>query len=74
MGGREVLVHCELQTTDSTELAMPRRMASYMGHCIAEYDLPLLSHVLYLRPEAGRAIQGTIFKRMLGMRWSSVTR
>ncbi len=32
VGGREVLVHCELQTTDSTELAMPRRMASYMGH------------------------------------------
>ena len=58
VGGREVLVHCELQTTDSTELAMPRRMASYMGHCIAEYDLPLLSHVLYLRPEAGRGDPG----------------
>ncbi len=37
---------------------MPRRMASYMGHCIAEYDLPLLSHVLYLRPEAGRGDPG----------------
>ena len=58
VGGRAVLVHCELQTTDSTELAMPRRMASYMGHCIAEYDLPLLSHVLYLRPEAGRGDPG----------------
>ena len=56
--GREVLVHCELQTTDSAEVPMPRRMAGYMGRCIAEHGLPLLSHVLYLRPDAGRGDPG----------------
>ena len=52
--GEEALVHCEFQTTDSTAVPMPRRMAGYMGHCIAEYGLPLFSYVIYLRPEAGR--------------------
>ena len=58
VGGREVLVHCELQTTDSTDLPMPRRMAGYMGRCIADHGLPLFSHVLYLRPDAGRGDPG----------------
>ena len=58
VGDREVLVHCELQTTDSTDLPMPRRMAGYMGRCIADHGLPLFSHVLYLRPEAGRRDPG----------------
>ena len=58
VGGREVLVHCELQTTDSADVPMPRRMAGYMGRCIADHGLPLFSHVLYLRPEAGRRDPG----------------
>ncbi len=56
--GKEALVHCEFQTDDSTHLPMPRRMVRYMGRCIAEYGLPLLAHVIYLRPEAGRRDPG----------------
>ena len=53
INGEEALVHCEFQTTDSTALSMPLRMARYMGRCIAEHGLPLFSHVIYLRSNAG---------------------
>ena len=53
VGGEEALVHHEFQTTDSKP-PMPRRMASYIGHGIGQYGLPIYSTVIYLRPDAGR--------------------
>ena len=66
LDGEEALVHCEFQTTDSTKTSMPRRMAGYMGRCIAEYGLPLLSYVLYLRPDAGRRDPGQYVQEIVG--------
>ena len=58
VGGNEVLVHHEFQTTDSTDPSMPLRMAGYIGRLIERYGLPVFSHVLYLRPNAGRRDPG----------------
>ena len=56
IGGEDVLVHYEFQTTDHS--AMPRRMAGYIGRMIEHYGLPVYAHVLYLRPTAGRRDPG----------------
>ena len=56
IGGQEVLVHHEFQTTDHS--AMARRMAGYIGRIIEHYDLPVYAHVFYLRPAAGRRDPG----------------
>lgn len=66
LDGEEALVHCEFQTTDSTKMPMPQRMAGYMGRCLAEYGLPLLSYVLYLRPDAGRRDPGEYVQEIVG--------
>ena len=66
LDGKEALVHCEFQTTDSTKTPMPLRMAGYMGRCIAEHGLPLLSYVLYLRPDAGRRDPGEYVQEIVG--------
>ena len=58
IGGDEVLIHHEFQTTDSTDTPMPRRMAGYIGRLIELYGLPVYAHVLYLRPDAGRRDPG----------------
>ena len=58
VGGKEVLVHHEFQTTDSTDPPMPLRMVGYIGRLIERYGLPVFSHVLYLRPNAGRRDPG----------------
>ena len=58
IGGDEVLVHHEFQTTDSTDTPMPLRMAGYIGRLIELYGLPVYAHVLYLRPDAGRRDPG----------------
>ena len=58
IGGDEVLVHHEFQTTDSTDTPMPLRMAGYIGRLIERYGLPVYAHVLYLRPNAGRRDPG----------------
>ncbi len=58
IGGDEVLVHHEFQTTDSTDTPMPLRMAGYIGRLIERYGLPVYAHVLYLRPDAGRRDPG----------------
>ena len=58
VGGQDVLVHHEFQTTDSTDPPMPLRMAGYIGRLIERYRLPVFSHVLYLRPNAGRRDPG----------------
>ena len=56
--GEEVLVHTEFQTTDSRDSPMPIRMASYIIRLIEYYGLPVYSHVIYLRPDAGRRDEG----------------
>ena len=66
INGQEALVHCEFQTTDSTALSMPLRMARYMGRCLAEYGLRLFSHVIYLRPNAGRHDPGQYIQEDVG--------
>ena len=54
--GQAVLVHTEFQTTDSAN--MPIRMATYIIRLIERYGLPVYSHVIYLRPNAGRRDEG----------------
>ena len=46
------------QTTDSSSPPMPRRMAGYIWRAIEQYDLPVYSSVIYLRPNAGRRDPG----------------
>ena len=56
--GKEVIVHLEIQTHDSSESPMPYRMAGYIGRCIEFFQLPVYSHVIYLHPRAGRTDPG----------------
>ena len=58
IGGKDALVHHEFQTSDSTDPAMPRRMAGYIGRSIERHGLPVYAHVLYLGPNAGRRDPG----------------
>ena len=68
VGGEEVLVHHEFQTTDSTDPLMPRRMVGYIGWLIQRYGLPIYSIVLYLRPDAGRNDPGYYLQERHGFR------
>ena len=52
--GKDVVVHTEFQTTDSTGIPMKHRIPSYVGRAIEKYGLPVYSSVIYLRPDAGR--------------------
>ena len=52
--GKDVVVHTEFQTTDSTGTPMKHRIPSYVGRAIEKYGLPVYSSVIYLRPDAGR--------------------
>ena len=61
--GEEVLVHTEFQTTDSRDTPMPIRMASYIIRLIEYYGLPVYSHVIYLRPDAGRRDEGLYLQK-----------
>ncbi len=54
LGDELVLVHIEFQVGDSTALEMVRRNVGYLGRCYEAYGLPILSHVIYLRPNAGQ--------------------
>ena len=54
LGDELVLVHIEFQVGDSTDIEMARRNVGYLGRCYERYGLPILSHVIYLRPNAGR--------------------
>ena len=58
IGDEEALLHHEFQTTDSTHLPMPRRMAGYIGRAIEHHGLPIYSNVIYLRPNAGQTDPG----------------
>lgn len=53
LGDELVLVHIEFQVGDSTDVEMARRNVGYLGRCYERYGLPILSHVIYLRPNAG---------------------
>ncbi len=52
--GRLTLVHFEIQTGDSTHRRMVRRSVGYIGRGYDTHGLPIRSHVIYLRPGAGR--------------------
>ena len=54
LGDELVLVHIEFQVGDSTDVEMVRRNVGYLGRCYERYGLPILSHVIYLRPNTGR--------------------
>ena len=66
--GSEALVHIEFQTSDSTRVPMPRRMAGYIGRTIETHGLPIYSFVIYLRPDAGRGALGQYFQDRPGFR------
>ena len=68
LDGEEVLVHTEFQTTDSTQPPMPRRMVGYIGRAVEQYGLPVVSSVIYLRPEAGRRDPGHYLQDRPGQR------
>ena len=65
--GQEALVHHEFQTTDS-KTPMPFRMARYIGYCIGQYEVPIYSNVIYLRPDAGRNDPGYYVQERHGYR------
>jgi len=64
--GKEVIVHLEVQTHDSTQVPMPRRIAGYVGRGIEFFGLPVYSHVIYLHPEAGKTDPGEYVQEMPG--------
>ena len=68
IGDEEALLHNEFQTTDSTNLPMPRRMAGYIGRAIEHHGLPIYSNVIYLRPNAGQRDPGFYEQAQLGYR------
>ncbi len=68
LDGEEVLVHCEFQTTDSTHVDMVQRTIDYLGRCYGRYGLPIFSHVIYLRPNAGRNDPGGYVQDVTGHR------
>lgn len=64
-----VLVHCEFQTSDSRHLDMVRRTVGYLGRCYERYGLPIFSHVIYLRPNAGVNDPGSYVQEVPGYRF-----
>ena len=64
IGDKDVLVHIEFQVGDSSPLDMARRNVGYLGRCYEKYGLPILSHVIYLRPDAGRNDPGGYWQEL----------
>ena len=64
--GKEVIVHLELQTHDSTDIPMPRRVAGYIGLGIRTFGMPIYSHVIYFHPNAGLNDPGGYVQDELG--------
>ncbi len=64
--GKDVLVHFEIQTTDSFALPMPLRMAGYIIRLVETYRMDVYSHVIYLRPNAGRNDPGCFVQDIVG--------
>lgn len=69
LGDEIALVHIEFQVNDSTPTDMVRRNVGYLGRCYEMYGLPILSHVVYLRPNAGRNDQGGYIQDIPGHRF-----
>ena len=69
LDGEPALVHCEFQTSDSTHLEMARRNVGYLGRCYERYGLPIFSHAVYLRPDAGRNDPGGYVQDVRGYRF-----
>ena len=69
LGDDVVLVHIEFQVGDSAPLAMVRRNVGYLSRCYEKYGLPILSHVIYLRPNAGRRDPGGCRQEVPGYRF-----
>ena len=66
---KPVLVHCEIQTDDSTHPNMVQRNVGYLGRCFEKYGLPIYSFVLYLRSTAGVRDPGGYFQDVPGHRF-----
>lgn len=66
---KPVLVHCEIQTDDSTHPNMVQRNVGYLGRCYEKYGLPIYSFVLYLRSTAGDRDPGGYFQDIPGHRF-----
>ena len=66
IGGKEGIVHLEMQTHDSREVPMPYRIAGYAGRGIEAFQLPIYSHVIYLHPRAGRTDLGEYVQEITG--------
>ena len=64
--GRKTIVHCEFQTRDSTQIPIEFRMAGYACRGIGLYGLPILSHVVYLHPRAGKKDPGEYHQKIPG--------
>ena len=64
--GNDLIVHLEMQTHDSTDVPMPRRMAGYVGRAIEFFGLPVHSHVIYLHPRAGSRDPGEYMQEVPG--------
>ena len=69
LDGQPVLVHCEIQTDDSTHPNMVQRNVGYLGRCFERYGLPIYSFVLYLRSTAGVRDPGGYFQDVPGHRF-----
>jgi len=66
INGKQVIVHFEFQTTDSSETDMSLRMAGYIVRLIETYGLEVYSNVIYLRPDAGRSAPGQFVQDIAG--------
>ena len=66
IGGKEGIVHLEMQTHDSREVPMPYRIAGYAGRGIEAFQLPIYSHVIYLHPRAGKTDPGAYVQEIAG--------
>ncbi len=66
IGGKEGIVHLEMQTHDSREVPMPYRIAGYAGRGIEAFQLPIYSHVIYLHPRAGKTDPGEYVQEITG--------
>ena len=69
LGDALVLVHIEFQVSDSAPIDMARRNVGYLGRCYEKYGLPIFSHVIYLRPNAGRNDPGGYRQEVPGYRF-----
>ena len=66
--GKYVLVHFEIQTTDSFDPPMALRMAGYIIRLVETYRMDVYSHVIYLRADAGRNDPGLFVQDIVGQR------